>query len=860
MNIISKLTVRHLLENKKRTVVTIMGIAMSVALISSILIGVASIFKFCGEMSVNISGNSHAAFFEVTKEQSDALKADERLALVGVKDNNPKISGVRLNSGKEERFVVGNILHANEDFYKELVVSDYEGTLPKNSSEVAVEENYLAENGMNLNIGDKISFEQGNRFSIEETGELVHWIGNYRSKEKFEKLSDEECTVTAILHNNKPTTGYDILRGIDDGFFPEKKDAEVRICIKNCDSKAAKTIRSIAADHGISKMEINQEYLIAFYSIDKNSSGFSQLFGIMEGALFIVMVTSVILMVNSFGMSLAEKMRYLGMLASVGATGKQKRFSVFYEGFILAVIGIPLGILMGYAGTKAILSVLGKSIIESEIIAGSEGMSGSVRVVCTPAAIITTIILSVITVFISSVVPAIKASKVMPIDALKQTGTIKVKPRTLKVNPLIRFFFGYEGELAYKNIKRNGIKAFIITTSISVSVIMFLTITFICDSVEKANRYDFDLPYQINVSCSYEETDKLRQALTEMEGVDRVFSSAMIVYNLKENAEDPDTLLANKEIADKSFLTSDFSKLDIDSMYLVVVDDADFKAVLDKNGLPHDKYFGDTLRGVILNNYFHKEGSKPIFNDKIIGKRLFYDGPKEGNPPAVEVSDFVGYDKKEYIYRLIPKETVAVFVPESVFYAKDVEVIPIDELACDLGVVTENSKEISDKIFALLEEDGYHNYTCSNLSDALDAMNTVTLILKTAMYGFTILLTLIAVANIVNTISTGVLLRRKEFAMYKSVGMAQGGFKKMIFLETGFYGFKALIIGLPISVILSYLMFRTLDKKTYSFDLDLMTYGIVIVAVFAVVSISMFLGLNKIKDDSIIEALKEDVV
>ena len=139
-------------------------------------------------------------------------------------------------------------------------------------------------------------------------------------------------------------------------------------------------------------------------------------------------------------------------------------------------------------------------------------------------------------------------------------------------------------------------------------------------------------------------------------------------------------------------------------------------------------------------------------------------------------------------------------------------------------------------------------------------MNTVTLILKTAMYGFTILLTLIAVANIVNTISTGVLLRRKEFAMYKSVGMAQDGFKKMIFLETGFYGFKALIIGLPISVILSYLMFRTLDKKTYSFDLDLMTYGIVIVAVFAVVSISMFLGLNKIKDDSIIEALKEDVV
>ena len=203
---------------------------------------------------------------------------------------------------------------------------------------------------------------------------------------------------------------------------------------------------------------------------------------------------------------------------------------------------------------------------------------------------------------------------------------------------------------------------------------------------------------------------------------------------------------------------------------------------------------------------------------------------------------------------------MAVYVPESIFYAKDIEVIPKDELTCDFGVVTKDSKEVSDKIFAMLEEDGYHNYTCSDLTDSLNVMKTVTLILKTAMYGFTALLTLIAVANIVNTISTGVLLRRKEFAMYKSVGMAQGGFKKMIFLETVLYGLKALMAGLPISVILSYLMYRALDKKIYSFDLDIMTYVLVIVVVFVVVSISMILGLSKIKDDSIIEALKEDVV
>jgi putative ABC transport system permease protein len=139
-------------------------------------------------------------------------------------------------------------------------------------------------------------------------------------------------------------------------------------------------------------------------------------------------------------------------------------------------------------------------------------------------------------------------------------------------------------------------------------------------------------------------------------------------------------------------------------------------------------------------------------------------------------------------------------------------------------------------------------------------METVTLMLKTAMYGFTALLTLIAIANIVNTISTGVLLRRKEFAMYKSVGMASGGFKKMIRLETMLYGVKALTIGIPVSLLLSFLMYNAFETSLYTFDPDFMMYGIVSAGVFGILTISMALSINRIKDDNIIEALKEDAV
>ncbi|MCR5716616.1 MAG: ABC transporter permease, partial [Lachnospiraceae bacterium] len=196
----------------------------------------------------------------------------------------------------------------------------------------------------------------------------------------------------------------------------------------------------------------------------------------------------------------------------------------------------------------------------------------------------------------------------------------------------------------------------------------------------------------------------------------------------------------------------------------------------------------------------------------------------------------------------------------SVYYAHAKEVLPEDRLTLDLGVETANDETVYEEIYRLLMEEGYHNYFCQNLTSSLKIMETITLMLNTAMYGFTILLTLIAIANIVNTISTGVLLRRKEFAMYKSVGLDHHGFRKMIRLEVFLYGFKALLFGVPISLILSFLMYRTFDSKLYTFDPNLLMYGAVIAAVFGILSISMGLSINKIRNENIIEALKEDAV
>jgi putative ABC transport system permease protein len=859
MNIISKLTLRHLLENKKRSVVTMLGIATSTALISAIMIGIFSFFRFFGYLEIQNSGNAVAQFNEVSLDQYNALLQDKGIAEVGLHVLEEKQTGVRLLVDKADRLRIGNIDRGNPEYIAMKVVSDYDGKLPVNSSEIAVEESFLTDNGLeDLKIGDTLTFEQGYRYIDDELEGFTYLGGAYRSDEKFEALTTETCTVTAILHGNRATRGWDMLCGIDEGYYPEQKAAEVLIQLKKCDHTAFKQLKEIKSKYGITKSNYNSEYLLSVFAFEGSSGAFKSLFVTMAIALMIVIATSVVLIFNSIGMSLTERMRYLGMLASVGATARQKRFSIYYEGLILGLVGIPLGLLLGYIGTKITLAILGSKILEADMISGAEGMRGGIPIFCSPVILVAIVLFSAVTILISTFIPAIRAARIMPIDALRETSTIKVKARKLKGNALIRKLFGYEGELAYKNIKRNGVKGTVITISIAVSVILFLTINFFCNSIARANQYSIDLPYQVVASCSLEDSNRLRAAISGMDGVDAVYSAGMVQF-LFTKGEDATYELANTDIADPDYLAPAFKKLIVDAMSVMIIDDVYFNKLLSDNNLDRDYFYGDTLRGVLLNNYYHDKKSEELFNTEILGQKLHYD-QVTGYPPAIEMGALVPYDDKSFIFKLTPKGTATVFVPASMYYEKAKEVLPEDKLTMDLAVETRQHEEVYNKIYNLLETDGYHNYSCSDLTDVLKIMDTITIMLKTAMYGFTTLLTLIAVANIVNTISTGVLLRRKEFAMYKSVGMASGGFKKMIRLEALLYGIKALGFGLPTSLLISYCMFNAFDSNLYVFNPDWIMYVIVIVAVFAILGVSMALSINKIKDDNIIEALKEDAV
>ncbi len=861
MNIIQKLTIRHILENKKRSLITIFGIAFSTALISAILIGVFSFLKFMGDMSLESLGNYEGEFKHPTIEQITQLQNDERIDKVGIFYKNVRNAGFRIDLDRHDRFKVGSICYGNSEFFSQIFGEAYEGRLPENSGEIALDASFLKERGLDVKVGDTFTFEEGGRFRAEkeDSEDDGYFLGRYCPDEEFHSLGERTCLVTAIITENIARPTFAMFRGIDAPVAGE--DTSAYISLKKADHTSAGQLNDIKAAYGLEALQYNEEYLLSLLCFKDMGESVFGFFGVFFIGLGVVVLVSIILIYNSIAMSLSEKVKYLGMLASVGATKAQKRGSIYFEGLILAILGIPLGIFMGILGTKATLNYVGPRMLEADIIRVMNGVRGTIPLYAPAYIILSIILIAVITIFVSMSVPAYKASRIMPVDALRQSNEIKVKAGRLKINPLIRMIFGYEGELAYKNIKRNGRKGAVITFTIGAAIVMFLTTTFIADMADMANPYGIEVPCDVIVTCGYDEIDRLKTALENIPEISAVHVSDRIEFYYQNVDNVKNFVSANRDILNSDYLTDDYQWLfDRHGMIdAIVVEDEDFIRIAGENGYDAQALMEGDLKGLLVDTYYCRPSKKHVFTDSIIGAKLYYDD-SPNNPPMVTIAGLVKYDADEFAYKLLGKKTIAALIPQSAYVREKCKYMDLSELVTSIMISTDYNKEVVEQVSDILEYDGYHHTSVVNFTGELKSSTAVLLMLKTMMYGFTILVSLIVIANLVNSISTGVLLRRKEFAMYRSVGMEDKGFRKMMVLESFLYGIKGVVMGIPISILLSYMIYLKAENHNLApFEINVMVYTGVIIAVFAIVGISMLLSTVKIRKDNIIEALKDDV-
>lgn len=849
MNIVNTLTKRHLKENKSRTVVTASGICVSVAMITAVFVAIASFLNLIGDITLISGGNRHAELY-VNYVQLQELKNDDRISKVGVANADRNISFI-LDTEKANHTGTGDIYQGDRTNLEQMFTCEYEGAVPQNDKEIAVEQSFIERNNLDWKIGDTVIIPTGHRYIIED-GEKEYISGSYYSNEYFEVNETAEYKVTAILNNNAPTIGrlYNVILGLDSENLDLTSNEQITATIelKELNHKSLDTINDIIKEYDIKDYNINKDLLETKFAIDKDSTLAVSIIPMAAVILVIIMIASVILIYNAFAMSLSERVRYLGMLASVGATKKQKRASVYFEGLILGAVGIPVGILAGIAGIGITLKSVGDKIINTGMIKGISDSNMSMEVVVPAWAIIAIVLFSVLTILISSFIPSHKASAVTPIDAIRQTNEIRIKAKKLKSPKIVRKIFGYEGELAYKNLKRNGRKSRVITASIALSVVLFICCNYFCQMFMQANNMEMDIPYQISVGVDYNKKDDFIKDLQNVSDVDKYYG-VNYYWDYSDN-------LPN--LTDKEYLTNTYKNLFNSNNYVYInqIDDEEFNQLCINNSIDYNEFYTDSIKGVIMNNISHNNNGSKVFNEKIIGALC-----DTGAMGKIEISGLVDYDDSSYVCRLNPKNTISVYVPYSAYYSLMYPDLEESEWEGQylIGIETERHEKVSEDIYALFDEKDYGNSLLADNEDTLEVMNTFVFVLQVFVYGFIVLITLITIANIINTISASIRLRKKEFAMLKSVGTTPKGFRKTVSLESAFYGIKALVFGIPVSIFLSFLMNYKLGSDIIPFEINWHLYIAVILAVFLIIGLSMLYSVSKLKNDNIVETLKEDI-
>lgn len=885
MSITKKLALRHLKQNKTRSVLTVLGITISVVMLTVIFTCATSFAHYYGERAINTNGNWH--FFVKTGYESAKkyLLSDSSLKDIGFeKDLSTEEQSYKIYSDKANYLRTGTIYQGDAQYIKDTVTCKYDGALPKSDNEIMVEQSLIKNNGLELKIGDEIKIAVGSRLKGDFV--ILPIKGNYQFGERFEKEKDETFKVVGILHDNEPTERGAIIRGMSD---LSSKNLVAYGKLKRITPFSYNKINGIYDKFGFTKKkrEFNVGENTGFlnsrlaFSIDKNNlPQVLKLTAIGIVVFAVIFVSSFAMIYNSFALSVGEQIKYLGMLSSVGATRKQKKKTLYFEGAILGGIGIILGIALGLLAT-----FISQSTMNAKIVSIMEGYNNNIKysthislwVLCL------IVILAALTVFVSIISPVQKAARITAIDAIRKTDEIKRKGK-IRTPFIITKLFGFEGDIAFKNLRRNGRKSRTIIACICICAVLFLSCNYFCETFKEASNLDYEIPYQIMYQYSAEskaQLEKARNYLKTNKRVKRFYSIWSGWYSILrgeinpyDNSREYDMSFQNESIfVDKyKFIATQ------DITYTAhLLDDEDFDALCKKNGIDYKKYYSPdkdgSIKTIVINGIDRND--EPIFNNNLLGKTIgCYDIDSEkterenkldengnqvnfyyktGRTALYTFCDFIKYDKDNPICNL-DSSGVAFYAPKSVYD----KLYDVDDFYFNYGIETDEPYKVEKELKDYLSENEADGDVYNNYNWMMKEKSIISAV-QFLSYAFILLITLITVFNIINTMTAQIAGRKKELAMLKSVGMTPKEFKKTLIFESMFYGLFGLLFGVPLSLVINRVVGYIISKDNpIPFSVNIWLYLIACVAVFVIIGLTMIYSLKLIKNNSIIDSLKDD--
>ena len=847
MNILNKISIRNLKLNKKRTISTIIGIILSTALICAVATMATSFQHTLMQNAINETGYYHLKLYNVTDENIKTLKNNRNIKnIFTIKE----VGYGKLENGKNEDKPYLKLYSMDNKIFNELKFNLIEGRFPNNNNEIIIS-NHIATNGkVNYKVGDKIKLDIDEQLTDTKQYEFTITGIIERPNYSFEIFSDPGYTIISTNIND----------GIEDAFISLKNPKEYKTSMANIlgvsnyndlfkdieitDGAENTNPQDSAPKLNYEKFDVNEK-LLRWEVFAFSDDTVLMLYQVIAVVIFIIMFTSIFCIRNSFAIAITEKMKMYGMLASVGTTRKQIKRNVISETLILGLIGIPLGILSGIVAVIVLIKIV--NLIAGDIMFGN--VNGIIfKVSIYP--IILAIVLSIITIYLSALSSAKKASKVSPIDLLRNSNEIKLNSKKLKVPFWVSKIFGTGGILAYKNLKRSKKKYRTTVVSLAVSIFVFISMSsFIANMFDVTGNYYKDYDYNISIGCGGRPQDEIDK-ISKLKYIDESYWLYESEQYLKINDLSKINNVEGIELEEDEYYDENLVEYvptgegKVSKLQILALDNNSWNKYMKKIGANSEKLKD---KGVLCDDYLYYEKS-----GKGITQRIY----------KYSVGDTITgkLDNKETSFNVGAITDIRPYGIEKSYYDGGYFIVDLDyykDMNFKLryiSIQSSNPDGFVDELKSINITSGYFN-----ISEQAKEEKSMVLIIKIFLYGFITVITLIGVTNIFNTITSNMELRQKEFAMLKSVGMTKREFNRMINLETIFYSTKALIYGIALGMIGTFALYKAFSVKFESgMYIPVKPILISVIAVFILVFIIMRYSISKINKQNTIETIRNE--
>ena len=847
MSILNDLTIKNLKLNKKRTIVTSVGIILSTALMVGIGLLFSSFQDYMIRETISYNGKYEAEYGDVSLDKLNSIDKKDFSYFY-----QKPIGFSKFDSANEYKPYI-YISSVDKEYFNELHLIS--GRFAENDSELVISNHINTNGGASYKIGDIITLKYGERV-IEGVNTLAN--NEYYEEETLNIVGEKTYTIVGIVERSNfedySASGYSTFT-----LDMNDKDGTVNVFVMfNNKKKIIKQSEDLAKKLGYNNAISYNSTLLALYGESTYGNIMKSMITMIVIMLSLVSIGCIVVIYNSFAISVMERKKEFGLLSSIGATKKQLSYTVFFEALIEGIIGIILGICGAYIGIGTVILIINNLIGDILVL--------KLNLVTNIVFIIIPVIFMILVIFISALVPSRRAAKVSPIEAIRQNDDIKINKKKIKTGKLVNKLFGIEGEIALKNIKRNKKKYRVTIVSLFISIVLFISFSsYMNYTIDTASSVMGEVPYDYQISYFGDDPNNDKEALDKINEIVKSSDVKEYVSYSVSNLSIIGNYTYSDEYLDfyKSAYGDDgikaLTNLKYQYISIYILDDNSYNKYKKLIGIDNDSVILlNKFKGVSYGNNKRVNYDIPVINNGNINIKIC-------NFDNDEDVDTTKYCNKNIDNIFVTNKSFDLI--EEFSYMSDFKLIVNKKLYDNISdsgthytqynIISDNTDNI-DKLTK--ELDKYDNVNYTNVKESMKQANNMILVVKILMYGFIGLITLIGVTSVFNTISTSMALRKREFAVLRSIGLTRKGFNKILFFESLFFGLKSLIYAIPVSLGVTIIIHYALADMMSINSIVIPWKAIIIsiVSVFVIVLLTMMYSTSKIKKHNIIEQIREE--